>query len=234
MSAMIYDMEPEQRPRERLRRHGPARLSEAELLAVLLRVGRPGSSVVNEAQGLLADMGGLVGVARMGPRELERRPGIGPAKAAAVCAALELGRRVAKADVPGVALLERPEVAGDFLVAHLRGQRHEVFGMLSLDAGHRLLHDHELWVGTKSSAPVEPAEVFRTALLDDASGLIVFHNHPSGRLEPSRDDLELTRRLVHGGETLGISVLDHLVVAGSRWLSLRTARPDLFRVEHTG
>jgi DNA repair protein RadC len=83
-------------------------------------------------------------------------------------------------------------------------------------------------VGTRRQAPVEPAEVFRTALLDDAVGLIVFHNHPSGRLEPSRDDIELTRRLVRGGDTVGISVLDHLVVAGSRWMSLRSSRPELF------
>jgi DNA repair protein RadC len=234
MSSRIRDMEPNQRPRERLRRDGSKALSEAELLAVLLRVGRPGRSAVDEAHDLLAAMDGLVGVARMSPRELERRPGIGPAKAAAICAALELGRRVARVDVPDVALLERPEVAGDYLVARLRGQRREVFGFLSLDAGHRLLQDHELWVGTRLQAPVEPAEVFRTALLDDAAGIIVFHNHPSGRLEPSRDDLELTGRLVCCGDTLGISVLDHLVIAGSQWLSLRASRPDLFRRTHGG
>jgi DNA repair protein RadC len=222
-------MEPDQRPRERLRRHGPVGLSEAELLAVLLRVGRPGRSAVAEAHDLLAEQGGLAGLARMDQRELERRPGIGPAKAAAICAAVELGRRVARADLPGVALLERPEVAGEYLVARLSGQRQEVFGILSLDAGHRLLHDRELWIGTRSQAPVEPAEVFRTALLDDAAGLIVYHNHPSGRLEPSRDDLRLTRRLVRAGDTLGIGVLDHLVVAGSRWTSMRVARPELFR-----
>lgn len=234
MSSRIRDMEPDQRPRERLRRHGATGLSEAELLAVLLRVGRPGSGAVSEAHDLLAATGGLVGVARMTQQELERRPGIGPAKAASICAALELGRRVARVDLPGVALLERPEVVGEYLVARLRGQRREVFGFLSLDIGHRLVQDHDLWVGTRQQAPVEPAEVFRTALLDDAAGLIVFHNHPSGRLEPSRDDLELTERLVRCGSILGINVLDHLVIAGANWLSLRTLRPDLFRAPSEG
>lgn len=229
MNTRIVDMEPDQRPRERLRNQGPESLSEAELLAVLLRTGRPGHSAVAEAHELLNQAGGLEGVARLSARELERRPGIGQAKAAAVCAALELGRRVAKTDVPKTQLLERPETAAEYLVARLRGCRREVFGFISLDARHRFINDHDLWEGTRNHVPVDPAEVFRTALLDDAAGVILFHNHPSGEKQASTDDLQLTRRLVRGGRAVGIEVLDHLIIAGPNWLSLRAQRPEVFQ-----
>ena len=229
LNMRIVDMEPDQRPRERLRNRGPESLSEAELLAVLLRTGRPGHSAVAEAHELLTQAGGLEGVARLTARELERHPGIGQAKAAAVCAALELGKRVARVEVPGVQLLERPEIAAEYLVARLRGCRREVFGFISLDVRHRLINDHDLWEGTRSHVPVDPAEVFRTALLDDAAGVILFHNHPSGENEPSMDDVQLTRRLVRGGRAVGIEVLDHLIIAGPDWVSLRAQRPEIFQ-----
>lgn len=222
-------MEPAQRPRERLRSRGPESLSEAELLAVLLRTGRPGRSVIAEAQDLLSRAGGLQGVARMSARELERRPGIGQAKAAAVCAALELGKRVARVEVPGAQLLDRPETAAEYLVARLRGCRQEVFGFVSMDTRHRFVSDHDLWEGTRRQVSVDPAEVFRTALLDDAAGIILFHNHPSGETQPSADDLRLTRRLVSGGQAVGIEVLDHLVIAGPKWISLRASYPTIFQ-----
>jgi len=187
---------------------------------------------VGEAQALLAEAGGLQGVARMSARELERRPGIGPAKAAAVCAALELGRRVARVGVPGSQVLDRPEVVADYLVARLRSCRREVFGFISLDARHRFITDHDLWEGTRGHVPVDPAEVFRSALLDDAAGVILFHNHPSGEIEPSVDDIQLTRRLVRGGHAVGTEVLDHLIIAGPEWLSLRARRPDVFQADH--
>lgn len=222
-------MEPGQRPRERLRSRGPDSLSEAELLAVLLRTGRPGRSAVAEAQDLLAQAGGLEGVARMSASELERRPGIGQAKAAAICAALELGKRVARVGVPGAHLLDRPETAADYLVARLRGCRREVFGFVSLDSRHRFISDHDLWEGTRRQVSVDPAEVFRTALLDDAAGVILFHNHPSGEKQPSADDLNLTRRLVRGGRAVGIEVLDHLIIAGPDWVSLRAGHAAIFK-----
>jgi len=221
-------MEPNQRPRERLRNLGPESLSEAELLAVLLRTGRRGHSVVAEAQSLLKEAGGLEGVARMSAKELERRPGIGHAKAAAICAALELGRRVARVDVPGTQVLDRPETVAAYLVARLRGHRREVFGFVSLDSRHRVIDDHDLWEGTRRQVTVDSAEVFREALLDDAAGIILFHNHPSGEREPSADDIQLTTRLVRGGRAVGIDVLDHLIIAGPEWISLRTTHPGIF------
>ncbi len=224
----LGDLDPSQRPRERLVSGGVAGLSEAELLAVLLRTGRAGHGAVDEAQALLAEVGGLSGLASLDPRELMRRPGVGPAKASAVLAAVELGRRLAAVPARGADLLDRPEAVGALLTSRLRGERQEVFGLVTLDARHRLVEVRPLTRGTRRQSPVDAAEVFRQALLDDASGLIVFHNHPSGDLEPSRDDLLLTRRLVAAGEVVGVPVHDHVVVAGGSWLSLRRSRPELF------
>lgn len=228
MAQCIREMEPSQRPRERLLEFGVRSLSDAELLAVLIRTGRKGRSAVAEAHALLADTGGLAGVARLDPRELAARPGLGPAKVASLLAAIELGQRLAMAEVRAADRLDQPQIAGEFLVGRLRHESREVFGFVSLDGRHRFLAIHELTLGTRTQAPVDGAELFRIALLDRASGVLLFHNHPSGALEPSRDDLDLTRRLVMGGHLVGVSVHDHLIIASGRWLSLRSVRAELF------
>jgi DNA repair protein RadC len=228
MTQCIREMEPSQRPRERLIEFGPGSLSDAELLAVLIRTGRRGRSAVVEAHSLLADAGGLAEVARLDYRELASRPGLGPAKIAAVLAAVELGQRFAKAQMRTAERLDQPQIAGEFLVSRLQRESREVFGFVSLDGRHRFLAIHELSLGTRTQAPVDGAELFRLALLDRASGVLLFHNHPSGDLDPSRDDLDLTRRLVMGGKLVGVSVHDHLIVAAGRWLSLRSARAEIF------
>lgn len=228
MTQYIREMEPSQRPRERLLEYGARSLSDAELIAVLMRTGRRGRGAVVEAHSLLADAGGLVGVARLDFAELAARPGFGPAKVATLLAAIELGQRFGKAQVQTAERLDQPQIAGEFLVSRLQRESREVFGFLSLDGRHRYLAIHELTLGTRTQAPVDGAELFRLALLDRATGVLLFHNHPSGELEPSRDDLELTRRLVMGGQLVGVSVHDHLVVAGGRWLSLRSSRADIF------
>jgi proteasome lid subunit RPN8/RPN11 len=125
------------------------------------------------------------------------RPGVGPAKATALTAALELGRRLAREEMAAAPSLDRPEAAGAYLVASLRGHRQEVFGVLSLDVRHRFIAEHQLSIGTRRQAPVEPSELFRRALMDDAASVILFHNHPSGHAEPSLEDLDLTRRLAN-------------------------------------
>jgi len=224
----IRDLEPSQRPRERLLEYGASSLSDAELIAVLLRTGRRGCGAVAEAHRMLADSGGLAGVARLDVGELAARPGLGPAKIAALLSALELGQRLAKAEMQISERLDQPQAAGEFLVRRLARESREVFGFVSIDGRHRYLADHELSLGTRTQAPVDAAELFRLAVLDRASGVLLFHNHPSGDLEPSRDDLDLTRRLAQGGRVVGVTVHDHLIVAGSRWLSLRSTRADLF------
>jgi DNA repair protein RadC len=228
MSDRIRELDPSQRPRERLLAFGAAALSDAELLAILLRSGQRGRGALAVANDWLAEIGGLAGLARADVRELLGRTGVGPAKAATVAATVEIGRRIAGAQLRPGRLLDRPEVAGPFVARHLLGRHHEVFGMLTLDGRHRFIALHELTNGTRSQAPVDPAELFRRAVLDRAAGVLAFHNHPSGDPEPSHDDLALTRRLAAAGHHIGVSVLDHLIVGEQRWISIRTVRNDLF------
>jgi DNA repair protein RadC len=228
MSRPIKEMMPSERPRERLIERGPGVLTDAELLAILMRTGRLGINVVAEAEQLLVDAGGLVEVARMNVGDLWARPGFGAAKAATLVAALELGRRLARAEVKKSCRLSDPDAAGAYLVKLLRHERREVVGFLSLDSRHRLLRQRDLVIGTRSSAPVDTGEVIRQALQDHAAGVVLFHNHPSGELTPSRDDIELTRRLVTACASVSVPLLDHLVVADDQWLSLRVSQPAIF------
>lgn len=228
MVQFIRELEPSSRPRERLLEYGPSVLSDAELLAVLMRTGRRGRGAVVEANDLLVVAGGLPELARWGAAELLGVRGIGPAKAATILASLEIGHRIARARLRESEVLGDPEVVGDYLLRRLQVERREIFGMLTVDGRHRLIRSHELSLGTRNQAPVDPADLFRRALHDGAAAVLVYHNHPSGLLEPSRDDLDLTRRLVRAGEVVGIAVHDHVVVASGRWLSLRRSRPGLF------
>lgn len=228
MVLRMRDLETSQRPRERLLDLGPSTLSDAELLAVLLRCGPTGVGALGLGHQLLSEAGGLLELARSDLRRVRQMRGLGPAGTAAVAAALELGRRLATAELRAAERLDRPEAVGPFLARRLAAERQEVVGLLSLDSRHRFLASHLVARGTRDQAPVEPGEVFRRALLDEAAGVVLFHNHPSGDLEPSRDDLELTRRLVEGGRLLSVQLLDHVIVAASRWLSLRVTRPEVF------
>ena len=228
MVQFIRELEPSSRPRERLLDFGPSALSDAELLAVLLRTGRRGRGAVVEANALLVAAGGLPELARWEAAELLAVDGIGPAKAATILASLELGHRIARSHLRESEILGDPEVVGEYLVRRLQVERREVFGFLTVDGRHRLIRSHEHSLGTRTQAPVDPAEVFRKALHDGAAAVLLYHNHPSGQIEPSRDDLELTRRLVRGGEVLGVAVHDHVIVGSGRWLSLRRSRPGLF------
>jgi len=231
MVQYIRELAPSSRPRERLLDFGPSVLSDAELLAVLMRTGRRGRGAVGEANALLVAAGGLPELARWSAAELLGVDGIGPAKAATILASLELGHRVARSRLREAEVLGDPSLVGDYLLRRLQVERREVFGFLTIDGRHRLIRCHEHSLGTRTQAPVDPAELFRRAIGDGAAGLMLFHNHPSGQLEPSRDDLDLTRRLVRAGEIVGVAVWDHVIVGCGQWLSLRRSRPALFSAQ---
>jgi len=229
VASRICEMEKSQRPRERLIDSGAAALSDAELIAVLLRTGRKGSGALALAHELLREAGGLASFARLDFIQLTSRPGLGKAKATTLCAALELGRRLSGAQLRRAEALDHPDAAGRLLVGYMQRMRREVFGFLSLDTRCRLLRINEISHGTKHQAPVDPGEMFRQALLDGASSVLVFHNHPSGEAAPSQHDIDLTGRLVDSGRLLGIPVNDHLIVAGSSFSSVRCSCPYLFK-----
>lgn len=209
------------RPRERLMELGPDHLSNAELLAILLRTGTAGESALALANRLLAAAGGIEKIPTMRPRELAAMRGIGPAKAAQVLAALELGRRVRLTPWRERPTVSKPEDVAPLLMEILGPLEYEQFQVLHLDARNRIVADTALYRGNATSSVVRPAEVFREALRHNAVNIIVAHNHPSGDPTPSADDVAITRVLVQAGKLMGIEVLDHLVVGRSDWRSLR-------------
>jgi len=209
------------RPRERLEAVGPEALSDAELVALLLRTGGRGADAHTVAARLLERPGGLLGLARASRRELAAAPGVGPAKQATLQAAFELGRRLAAGRLAPGACLRGPADVFRHFHPTLRDAPHERFLVLLLDGRHRLIRHEMVSQGTLTASLVHPREVFRPALRESAAALLLVHNHPSGDPTPSAEDREVTARLVRAGDLLGIPVLDHVVVAERGWTSLR-------------
>jgi DNA repair protein RadC len=220
-ASTIAEAAPDARPRERLLAGGAQALSDAELLAVVLRNGRPGASALDVASELLVKAGGLPGLAGASAQGL-RSNGVGRAKVAAVLAAAEIACRMAAAAVPDRRPLSRPAAVARYLDLRYGHLGQEIMGALYCDARHRLLAERELFRGTLHRAAVEPRAIFREGLLRGAAAVVVFHTHPSGDPAPSREDLLFTRRVARAGEVVGVHLVDHLVVgAGGAWVSLK-------------
>lgn len=211
----IRDWPENERPRERLAQHGAAVLSDAELLAIFLRVGMAGKTAVDLARELLAAFDGdLARLAAAPPRELARLPGIGPAKAAQLVATLELARRALAGRLKTRDALGSPQAVRDWLRLHLGQLPHEVFVALWLDAQNRLIASEELFRGTLTQTSVYPREVVKRALTQNAAAVILAHNHPSGVAEPSSADEVLTSALKQALGLVDVKVLDHFIVVG--------------------
>jgi DNA repair protein RadC len=220
----ISDLPLAERPRERLARLGAAALSGEELLALLLGSGLPGESALDSARRILAAHGGLSGLAGLSGAELSRERGIKQARASVLLAALEIGRRLAVQALSGRDLLNEPALVKDYLRRARGDGTQERTGVLYLNARNRLLKDDpEIYRGTRDRAVVEPREILTRALLSNAAGLILYHNHPSGDPSPSREDREFTRRLSAAAESVGLRLLDHVVVGREGCVSFREA-----------
>ncbi len=211
----ISDWPEGERPRERLLAHGAAVLSDAELLAIFLRVGIPGKSAVDLARDLLAQFdGSLAQLAGATPASLAKLPGMGPAKSAQLAAVLELARRALAEVIRGRDLLASPAAVRDWLRLQLGTLPHEVFCALWLDSQNRLIAFEELFRGSLAQTSVYPREVVKHALACNAAAAVFAHNHPSGVAEPSRADEALTQSLKQALALVDVKVLDHFVVAG--------------------
>ncbi len=215
----IKDWPEGERPRERLASHGAAALSDAELLAIFLRTGLPGSTALDLARRALDRAGSINALLASSCADFSQTPGLGPAKWTQLQAVMELARRALREDLGSGEALNSPQKLRDFLALRLGGLAHEVFMALYLDAQNRLLADEVLFTGTLTQTSVYPREVVKAALKHNAAALILAHNHPSGAAEPSRADELLTASLKNALAMVDVRVLDHLIVAGNRSLS---------------
>lgn len=214
----ISDWPAAERPRERLLANGAQALSDAELLAVLLRTGTRGKSAVELARGLLSEFQGLSGLLGAGER-LARVKGLGTAKRAQFAAVVELARRSIAEDLKAGAALTSPGAVRDYLKLALGALPHEVFLCIWLDAQHRAIRLHEAFHGTLTQTSVYPREIVKAALAANAAAVIFAHNHPSGVAQPSQADELLTRSLRDALALVEVKVLDHFIIAGSQAIS---------------
>ena len=224
----MRDLAPQDRPREKLADRGKGALGDNELLAVLLGHGTGGATALDLANRLLADVGGLRGLARVSPVELAKTRGVGPATAGRLVAAVELGRRSVVRAGPVRLQIAASVDAARYLLPRFGGAEVEQGGVLLLDARHRVLQARVLTRGTADATSMHPRDVFREAALAGAAAVVLFHNHPSGDPLPSPDDLELTQRMMKAGELMGILVVDHIILGDTSYCSLR----DLGKLTH--
>jgi len=212
------------RPREKLLRHGAAALGDNELVALVVGSGTRERGALDVANAMLAAHEGLRGLSRAHCDDLTRVGGVGPARAARIVAALELGRRAIAGRSDERWQVRHPRAAAQYLLPRYGAAAVEQFGIMLLDTRHRVFRTCVLAVGTLNATVMEPRDVFREAARAGAAAIVVFHNHPSGDPEPSADDVELTRRLVAAGELMGIAVLDHIVLGDGRYYSFKETR----------
>ena len=217
---MIRDMLEAERPRERLAHYGAGALSTAELLAIILRVGVRGISVVDLSQHLLMRFGGLTGLSRASFRELCAENGLSTAKVSQLKAALEIGRRL-QLESPQ----ERPQIlspadAANLLMIEMQALEQEHLKVILLDTKHRVLETPTIYKGSLNASVVRVGELFREAVRANSAAVIIAHNHPSGDPTPSREDMAITRQMIEAGRLLDIEVLDHIVIGQGRFVSL--------------
>ena len=215
----ITDWPEDERPREKLLKHGAAVLSDAELLAIFLRTGVTGKSAVDLARELLTTFGGLRALMQASRSEFCQGLGLGDAKFAQLQAVLEMARRHLRESLERGDVFSSPEMVRSYLTARLRDQPREVFLVLFLDTRHRLLAAEEMFLGTIAEASVHPREVVRRAMQHNAAALIVAHNHPSGVAEPSRADRLITTNIVKTLDLVKVRVLDHFIIGAGDVLS---------------
>ena len=217
---LLKDLPEEARPREKLLARGPGALSDAELLALLLRTGLPGKNALQMGQELLDQFGGVAGLLHTGADALKSIKGLGPAKRAEIVAVLELARRALSAQLKQHTLFDAPHAVRDYLQLQLGSRPYEVFAVMFLDSQHRLIVLEELFRGTLTQTSVYPREVVVRALALNAASVVLAHNHPSGTAQPSRADEALTQTLKAALGLVDVRVLDHFVVTSTEAVSM--------------
>lgn len=221
MKYRIQDLAENERPRERLEQLGAQALTTSELIAILLRVGVPGENAVQMGQRLLQDLGGLRGIQQATFTEVCNQHGLGPAKAAQLKAAIELGRRLQIDDPEQRPRISRPQDIADLVQYEMAGLVQEQLWVLVLDTRNRVLSTERLYKGSLNSSTVRVGELFKPAIQKNGAAIVLVHNHPSGDPTPSPEDIQLTRSAIQAGKLMDIEVLDHLVIGQNRFVSLK-------------
>ncbi len=218
----VKEMQPDEQPREKLMNHGGESLSDAELLAILLRTGSQKMNVIQTAQALLDHFGGLRYLARKSWQDLDIIPGMGKVKSLTLEAVFELARRIEVDELGEQVQITSPEDAVAYFGPKLRDLTKEVFIVAFLNNAKIVEGYKKISSGGSTATIVDPAEVMRQAIMNEANSILLLHNHPSGNRKESRADVQLTKRLVKVGKLLGIPVDDHLIIAGDGFTSLKS------------
>ncbi len=217
---LIKDLPHDARPREKLLARGPGALSDAELLALLLRTGLPGKNALQMGQELVDTFGGIGGLLHTSADALKKIKGVGPAKRAEIVAVLELARRALASQLKEKTMFASPQAIRDYLQLQLGGRDHEIFAVLFLDTSHRLIVLEEMFRGTLTQTSVYPREVVVRALALNAANVVLAHNHPSGIAQPSRADESITQTLKAALALVDVRVLDHFIVTANEAVSM--------------
>lgn len=220
---MIKELPSEERPREKMLKKGAQALSNADLLAILLRTGTKHDSVLRVAERLLKKYEdfGIVALSTLSPQELSKIKGIGPVKAVTLAAAIELGKRLHGVEASRKAVIRSPQDAVALLMPRLRHETREHFVVLLLSTKNHVLATPTISIGSLNASIVHPRELFREVINHSAASVILAHNHPSGDPTPSSEDISLTRKLVDAGGILEIPVLDHIIIGDKKYVSLK-------------
>lgn len=218
---LIRDYPKEERPRERFLQDGPQSLSNQELLALLLRTGSKEESVLQLSNRLIKAFEGFRLLKEASVEELTEIKGIGEAKAIQILASVELGRRIHKLNDQDRYVIRSPEDGANYCMEEMRFLSQEHFVCLYLNTKNQVLHKRTVFIGSLNASIVHPREVFKEAFRRSAASIICLHNHPSGDPSPSREDIEVTKRLVECGKIMGIEVLDHIIIGEHKYVSLK-------------
>ena len=218
---LIQDLPVEERPRERFAQVGASGLSSAELIAIILRTGNRGESVVRLAERILSTFGGLPGVGRATLTELQTIDGIGPVKAIEIKSALELGRRLLTTAPNERPQIKAPADAANLLMSEMMFLEQEHLRVLLLDTRNHVLAMPTIYIGSLNTSVVRVGELFRPAIRENAASIVVAHNHPSGDPTPSSEDIRVTKAIREAGKLLNIELLDHVIIGRNRFTSLK-------------
>ncbi len=220
-SYTIKELPEEERPREKLLKYGSAYLSNAELLALIIRTGSKERTAVELAQDILHYFGGLKSLIDLSVEEFEKIKGVGPAKGTRINAVIELCKRLYRVSNEESVIINNPEDVANLLMAELRYLKQEIFKLILLDTKNQVISTPVISKGGLTSSIVHPREVFKEAIRRSSSAIILVHNHPSGLPDPSNNDIKITRQLIEAGEIMDIEILDHIIIGDGVYLSMK-------------